>query len=1090
MRPAVFSHDSLAARYTRIAATLAIATTLLLGAASALGVYRVVKTEQQARVGAYRDILRLEVSSHLQAAYRTVRSLADRKDLASASAQQSRFLLGVTLLDNGAYIDHLTLAERNGELIASYPASGTPSPSEVAAWWDRLQDEGRRFAWVSERSALWLVTRVSDQAGVGRLLAARVRTERIAATLGQIASTPRAPVAFIRDERGRAVLAAGAPAVVETATLEVAEPHGGVARARGAVGTVAYEGFAASVDGVPGLRWEVVVMEPSTTALRETSSALQPAVIAYLAVLLLAVVVAAIAFSWLVRPLQALEARARAAAQGVGLEPLAVDRGDEVGRLLESFNLVALRLNRLQEAVRLLARTDSVQAVSDNVVRSVIHLIGLCDAGVFLAEGGNPKRLRLAAASGASDDAVGAVVSFDAFGSANAEGFPETRTVRGGLHRFLGSEARADDDSSVTLVVPLKTSGGLVGVLAVSRTEERPFSPAEAELLSTFAAQAAVALEKAGLFERQTEARVEAEALQRAAELLVEEQDTVRALAGVAKILSDSLGLTWSLTWVDQAVVLGRRASAAPEEVRDLIAIVDDRSALEGGSAAAGTVTLAADDADEHVRDWLRARGLGSIVVAYARQTGRVTGLLAVGSQTDTRGVTERQRRVVEAAGRQVALALERSRLFREAEERAASLETMFRVSQAVSSSLQVNVVLGRVLDVVQKILNADAVMLMRWEPETKRLAVPMGRGALDRSMLEMRFSPGEDLPGAVLQTQQVMLVSDLERTGGAFSRSALKRGLHSAVLVPLVARGRAIGVLATLGLEAGRFDKSDADLLSTFAAHAALAIDTANLFSREHEVSRVLQSSILPASLPMLPGVLLASAYAPAGSAAQIGGDYYDAFLAPDGRVVLVIADVCGKGVEAATKTSMIRFTVRGMVTAGAGARQILEALNGMVAESEDPADIFTVWLGMLDTTTGVLRWSDGGHPPGLLRRGSSGTIVRLGPTGPLVGAASEVMYEEQCVTLEPGDRLVLYTDGVSEARHEGRMFGEGRIRRVLRRASDVNRVAEELMDALERFTGGERKDDVAVLVAEFVGQPSLAGPVPGNTESHGGTD
>jgi serine phosphatase RsbU (regulator of sigma subunit) len=1062
---------------------------LLLGATAALGVYRVMKSEQQARVGAYRDILRLEAASHLQTAYRLARALADRSEVAAGAAPQAKLALGVALLDNGTYLSHLALAEASGTVIAAYPATGTPPPAVIASWSERLAAAGSRSEWLVDESGLRIVCWSGSSGSAGRVLIAQVATDRIQSTLEQIAATARSPVAFIRDGNGRIIFSAGALAGLEGADFKI-EKVGDSGDARVTATSASrgrMEGYLGRVAGVPGLAWDVVVLEPSGAAMSETWSALRPAIIVYVGVLVLVVVVAATAFSWLVRPLRALESRARAAAQGAVLDPVAVDRGDEVGRLLESFNLVAMRLNRLQESARLLARTEEPREVAENVARAVIHLLGACDVAVLLvdAEGDASSSLRVAAYRGRSGQEGGQLLEVESAALSDLSDARDARVIEGGLDALFGGERSAEADGSVTLAVPLRASGGAVGLLAVSRTRERPFSAAETELVSSFASQAALALEKARLFERERRARVEAEALQRAAQLLVEEPDLASALEKVAACQAAALGMRWSSAWLDERLREEDRQEQRAGSIADLVELVEQRLSGEDlAGLASGVFVLRSDDGDERVAAWLERQSLATALVSYAALDGHLMGMVVTGTPDRSFAVDERCMRIAETIGKEAALAVERARLFKEAQDRATSLETVFRISQVVSSSLKVNVVLSRVLDVVQKIFNADTVMLMRWNQDRRVLEVSMARGVLDQAMLDHTCRADEDLPGAVLQTQQVMLVSRLEDIATAFSRAALKRGLHSALLVPLVARGKAIGVLVTLGAQPGKFGKADADLLSTFASHAALAIDTAELFGREHDVSHVLQSSILPARLPRFAGLELGAAYVPAEGIARIGGDYYDVFAAPDGRVAVVIADVCGKGVEAATKTSMIRFTVRGMVAAGAGPKQILEALNETVHASGDPNDIFTIWLGMLDLQTGTLSWADGGHPPALLWRPSERSIVRLDTTGPLVGAVSGAQYDEASVALRSGDQVLLYTDGVSEARRNGRLFGEGRIRRVLRRSKGAESLPEELLGAVQRYTGGALRDDAAILAVGYGGAGSFtAAQARGNT-------
>ena len=275
--------------------------------------------------------------------------------------------------------------------------------------------------------------------------------------------------------------------------------------------------------------------------------------------------------------------------------------------------------------------------------------------------------------------------------------------------------------------------------------------------------------------------------------------------------------------------------------------------------------------------------------------------------------------------------------------------------------------------------------------------------------------------------------------------------------------------MLAVYAREPDAFSGEDMELLLTFAAQAALAIDTASLFGREHHVASILQSSILPERLPEIAGLDSASFYLPAGAEADIGGDYYDVFTTSDGRVVLAIGDVCGKGVLAATKTSMIKYSLRGLVSAGIGPSQALFELNRLVAVSGDPSDIVTAWVGFLDLDAHTLVYANGGHPAGLLWRPAKDRVMRLASTGPLLGAVSGAAFDEHIVRLQTGDMILLYTDGVTEARHGAKFFGEGRVRRVLRRSATPDETVRLLLEAVEAFSAGPLRDDAAALVVRL---------------------
>jgi serine phosphatase RsbU (regulator of sigma subunit) len=309
-------------------------------------------------------------------------------------------------------------------------------------------------------------------------------------------------------------------------------------------------------------------------------------------------------------------------------------------------------------------------------------------------------------------------------------------------------------------------------------------------------------------------------------------------------------------------------------------------------------------------------------------------------------------------------------------------------------------------------------------------------------------------------------------------------QGFESLLAVPLMARGRPIGVLAVYSKEASAFGGEDIELLLTFAAQAALAVDTAALFGKEHHVASVLQASILPERLPKVAGLEMASFYLPSGVEAEIGGDYYDVFATDDGHTVLAIGDVCGKGVVAATKTSRVKYTLRGMIGAGAGPGEALAELNRQVSATGDPADIVTMWVGVLDPSTGRLRYAVGGHPPALLLRSGIRTIERLDASGPLLGAMAHVEYEERVVEVGVGDIVLLYTDGVTEARRSTRLFGEGRVRRVLCHSGSAAECLDSLLEAVKEYSAGPLRDDAAALAIRRVDQSSSAARVSGGEE------
>jgi sigma-B regulation protein RsbU (phosphoserine phosphatase) len=236
-----------------------------------------------------------------------------------------------------------------------------------------------------------------------------------------------------------------------------------------------------------------------------------------------------------------------------------------------------------------------------------------------------------------------------------------------------------------------------------------------------------------------------------------------------------------------------------------------------------------------------------------------------------------------------------------------------------------------------------------------------------------------------------------------------------------------------------------------------------------------VLQASLLPPHLPTIDGLDIAACYR--AGAADVGGDFYDIFPVQPGQWGLVIGDVCGRGPEAATRTALTRYTVRSVASAAPRAPAEVLALLNQALLADDPEGRFcTAVVGRVtpgaDGTVAV-DLASGGHPPALVAR-ADGSIEELEAFGPILGIVAEVAFVPLRATLEPGDVLVLYTDGLVEARARGRFFGAERVARLAaeHRKGGAGAVAGALDRASAEFAGEGVVDDVAILA---LGVPGL---------------
>ncbi|MCU1693638.1 MAG: putative sensor protein [Frankiales bacterium] len=314
-------------------------------------------------------------------------------------------------------------------------------------------------------------------------------------------------------------------------------------------------------------------------------------------------------------------------------------------------------------------------------------------------------------------------------------------------------------------------------------------------------------------------------------------------------------------------------------------------------------------------------------------------------------------------------------------------------------------------------------------------------------------------------------LLAQLSR-GDELARLYAELGGRSGLVVPLRARRQVLGVLSLVSSESGRtYDDADLSMVSDLARRAALAVDNARLYQREHAVAEQLQRSLLP-QLPDVPGLDVAAVYLPGSTAAQVGGDWYDLFALPDGVLGVAIGDVMGHDLQAAASMGQLRSVLRSYAWQGSSPAVVLDHLDQLVQGLHMAALATAVYARLTlpeGDRPGRLHFANAGHLPPVLRRPDGTTVLLDGAPGLLVGAALGIDREEREVEVPPGTVLVLCTDGLVERRGLDPDEGLERLRATVEAA--VGTTARELADALlAELAAGELDDDVALLVVRVL--------------------
>jgi PAS domain S-box-containing protein len=642
------------------------------------------------------------------------------------------------------------------------------------------------------------------------------------------------------------------------------------------------------------------------------------------------------------------------------------------------------------------------------------------------------------------------------------DGAPIERVVLGQHGRdvtpLLAAEAAllaGADHAEVTigeltaLAIPLASRPG--DCLAVGRLI-RPFSSAERELLEHLAAQAAVSLENLRL-----------QGLMRKA------QDELRAiLEGVADaVIAEDAG--GRHVYVNAAAVallgLGSRQEALELPADELFArlhATDERGRPVLAERLPGRRALRGEEPEP-------------LLVRFRRDSGG-----------DPRCARVKATPVVDERGR-VRLAIS---VFEDITE-IKQAEDMQRFLAQTSTLLADSLDMGKTLPalawlVVPQIADWCCIHLV--EPRGLRCAAVAHRDPAKLTLAEAlaREFPvgGTERAGAplVIRTGESDVHTEVTEDLLALAAQTPRQlhllralGLVSAMAVPLLSRDQVLGVITLASAESGRrFGPGDVALAEDLGRRTGTAVENARLYRTRSAIAQTLQASLLPPVLPEIPGLETAALFRAAGEGHEVGGDFYDVFSTGKRQWFVVMGDVCGKGAEAAAVTALARYTIRAAVVRHRSPAGILLWLNdAMLRQRLDPGRFATVVCVRLDfDSDGVAATvATGGHPcPRVLR--ATGLVEELGVPGTLLGAVSKVRLEDRTTRLAPGDALVLFTDGLTEARAPERIWSPAQLDAAV--AGARRQTAQEIVDHLTRAALGDAaaplRDDIALLALRAV--------------------
>ena len=429
-------------------------------------------------------------------------------------------------------------------------------------------------------------------------------------------------------------------------------------------------------------------------------------------------------------------------------------------------------------------------------------------------------------------------------------------------------------------------------------------------------------------------------------------------------------------------------------------------------------------------------------------------------SLTEPRDLSEGERRSLQTMVSQCALALERSQLYDEEQRLREQSERLQRTTARLSNAVTQAEVAEVVVDAAIEGTGAASAQLFDVHAErhvARRLAA---RGVVTNGDV------------AELSLEEDSEVARVARRGGSNWSQAPdtsgSAGQRPSVVVPLVSGRRTVGVLELVWADPAALGSDDQVFLRTLMSQGAQALDRARHFESERSIAETLQRSVLPVSLPRLPGVQLAARYLPGTQEVDVGGDWFDAVELSDERLGLVVGDVVGKGVHAAASMGQLRNALRAISIERLKPPSALARLDRLAGDALDTS-FATVVYAIVDTNKGVLRFSSAGHPPPVVAYPDGRVELLEGGRGLPLGTGLHPKYRQSVVELPAGSIVVLYTDGLVERR--GHTIDDGiaaLVAAIGAAPKDSERLLEHVLDEL--VLRAERADDVAILAARFL--------------------
>lgn len=638
------------------------------------------------------------------------------------------------------------------------------------------------------------------------------------------------------------------------------------------------------------------------------------------------------------------------------------------------------------------------------------------------------------------------------------------------------------------LGAPLIAPEGVVGVLVVGWRAPRAFTAADANLLGVCAQRVGIGVSNARLYALEDASRKRAEFLAHVSqELNSHIEDAHQVVVRVTRLAANFLG-------DGCAVFLRREGSEHLDAILSYHRVPEKQRFLEShlrlhpvriGEGNVGHVAQtgvpivsgrAAAVAAYPERGYLNELGIVSAMSVPLRARGEVIGVMSCSITESDREFTAADLQLATEFANRAAVAIENATLYAEAKEKRQELQSLLEMTRVVTSTLQESNVLESLLRGTADLINAPACLIVTYHTEADELEINAQTGIAIGDAERLMSACLRLWKDRILNGDSPIVVDDLlEVPDSEIVEAARSSGFRTMLALPFTIEAPDEGLLVALTPEPDESLSHKAELLNTLGGLAGVAISNARSYKRELKIAERLQQWILSTETGVDVAELeVGRDYHAALNEATVGGDFFDIFTVGPNQLGIVIGDVSGKGLEAALHTQAVKHTLRayalnaGLRAEGASSPRVALGQTNDAIGAMLPPDVFiTLFYGVVDLRDMTMRYTNAGHDAPILRR-ADGSMETLEATGRVVGMMPGALYDEHTCRLAPGDMVLLYTDGVTEARRDGEFLEVEGVMGLLDRHSHepAQDAVRGIYRDVQEYARGAIHDDIALML------------------------